>query len=38
MDLFDHALKEWLTTETPLAARMQPRNFDKFMVTVNELD
>jgi putative ATPase len=31
MDLFDHALKERLATEAPLAARMRPRTFDEFV-------
>jgi putative ATPase len=30
MDLFDHSLKERLSREAPLAARMRPRNFDEF--------
>src|SRR3989304_694207 len=29
-DLFDHALKERLRTEAPLAARMRPRTLDEF--------
>ncbi|MGQ0601676.1 MAG: AAA family ATPase, partial [Anaerolineales bacterium] len=31
MDLFDHALKQRLTTEAPLAARMRPRTLDEFI-------
>jgi putative ATPase len=31
MDLFDHALKERLATEAPLAARMRPRSLDEFI-------
>jgi putative ATPase len=31
MDLFDHGLKERLTTEAPLAARMRPRTLDEFV-------
>lgn len=31
MDLFDHALKERLATESPLAARMRPRNLDEYI-------
>ena len=31
MDLFDHALKQRLTTEAPLAARMRPRTLDEFV-------
>ncbi len=31
MDLFDHALKERLATEAPLAARMRPRTLDEFV-------
>ena len=31
MDLFDHALKNRLTSEAPLAARMRPRTFDEFL-------
>jgi len=31
MDLFDHALKERLSYEAPLAARMRPRTFDEFL-------
>ncbi|MGH2592736.1 MAG: AAA family ATPase [Anaerolineae bacterium] len=31
MDLFDHALKERLATEAPLAARMRPRALDEFV-------
>jgi putative ATPase len=30
MDLFDHALKERLNTEAPLAARMRPRTLDEY--------
>ncbi|HJW84205.1 MAG TPA: AAA family ATPase, partial [Anaerolineae bacterium] len=30
MDLFDHALKQRLATEAPLAARMRPRTLDEF--------
>jgi putative ATPase len=30
MDLFDHAYRERLAQEAPLAARMRPRNFDEF--------
>ena len=30
-DLFDHALKQRLTTEAPLAARMRPRRLDEFV-------
>jgi putative ATPase len=31
MDLFDHALRERLKTEAPLAARMRPRTLDEFV-------
>lgn len=31
MDLFDHALKQRLTVEAPLAARMRPRTLDEFV-------
>ncbi len=31
MDLFDHALKERLATEAPLAARMRPRTLDEYV-------
>jgi len=31
MDLFDHALKERLATEAPLAARLRPRTLDEFV-------
>jgi putative ATPase len=31
MDLFDHALKERLATEAPLAARMRPRTLDEYI-------
>ncbi len=31
MDIFDHRLKEVLSKEAPLAARMRPRNFDEFV-------
>ena len=31
MDLFDHALKERLATEAPLAARMRPRSLDEYI-------
>ncbi|HET7088699.1 MAG TPA: AAA family ATPase, partial [Anaerolineae bacterium] len=31
MDLFDHALKQRLATEAPLAARMRPRTLDEFV-------
>ncbi len=31
MDLFDHALKERLETEAPLAARMRPRTLDEYV-------
>ena len=30
-DLFDHALKERLNNEAPLAARMRPRNLDEYV-------
>jgi putative ATPase len=30
-DLFDHALKQRLTTEAPLAARMRPRRLDEYI-------
>ena len=30
-DLFDHALKQRLATEAPLAARMRPRRLDEFI-------
>jgi putative ATPase len=30
-DLFDHALKQRLSTEAPLAARMRPRTLDEFV-------
>lgn len=30
-DLFDHALKQRLTTEAPLAARMRPRKLDEYI-------
>jgi putative ATPase len=30
MDLFDHALRERMKTEAPLAARMRPRTLDEF--------
>jgi putative ATPase len=31
MDLFDHALKDRLKSEAPLAARMRPRTFEEFL-------
>jgi putative ATPase len=31
MDLFDHALKERMAQEAPLAARMRPRTLDEFV-------
>jgi putative ATPase len=31
MDLFDHALRDRLTREAPLAARMRPRNLDEYV-------
>lgn len=31
MDLFDHKMKERLSHEAPLAARMRPRNLDEFV-------
>lgn len=31
MDLFDHALKQRLNTEAPLAARMRPRRLDEYI-------
>jgi putative ATPase len=31
VDLFDHALKQRLATEAPLAARMRPRTLDEFI-------
>jgi putative ATPase len=31
MDLFDHALKERLASEAPLAARMRPRTVDEYV-------
>jgi DNA helicase TIP49 (TBP-interacting protein) len=31
MDLFDHALKERMKTEAPLAARMRPRTIDEYV-------
>jgi putative ATPase len=31
MDLFDHAIKERLAREAPLAARMRPRTLDEFV-------
>ena len=31
MDLFDHALKERMKTEAPLAARMRPRTLDEYV-------
>ncbi|MEK7275917.1 MAG: AAA family ATPase, partial [Chloroflexota bacterium] len=31
MDLFDHALKDRLSSEAPLAARMRPRTLDEFV-------
>jgi putative ATPase len=31
MDLFDHALKQRLHTEAPLAARMRPRRLDEYI-------
>ncbi len=31
MDLFDHALRERMSTEAPLAARMRPRSLDEFV-------
>ncbi|MBI3762270.1 MAG: AAA family ATPase [Chloroflexi bacterium] len=31
MDLFDHALKQRLNTEAPLAARMRPRTLDEYV-------
>jgi putative ATPase len=31
MDLFDHALKQRLSTEAPLAARMRPRTLDEYI-------
>ncbi len=31
MDLFDHALKDRLSSEAPLAARMRPRALDEFV-------
>ncbi len=30
-DLFDHALKQRLATEAPLAARMRPRKLDEYI-------
>ena len=30
-DLFDHALKERLAAEAPLAVRMRPRMLDEFV-------
>lgn len=30
-DLFDHALKQRMTTEAPLAARMRPRKLDEYI-------
>ncbi|MBA4376220.1 MAG: AAA family ATPase [Anaerolinea sp.] len=31
MDLFEHAMKESITTEAPLAARLRPRTLDEFV-------
>jgi putative ATPase len=31
MDLFDHAMKERMKDEAPLAARMRPRTLDEFV-------
>ncbi len=31
MDLFDHAMKESMKTEAPLAARMRPRTLDEYI-------
>ena len=31
MDLFDHARKEQIEREAPLAARMRPRTLDEFV-------
>ena len=31
MDLFDHAMKERITREAPLAARMRPRMLEEFV-------
>ena len=31
MDLFDHAMKQSLATEAPLAARMRPRSLDEYV-------
>jgi putative ATPase len=31
MDLFEHALKERMKTEAPLAARMCPRTLDEYV-------
>jgi putative ATPase len=31
MDLFDHALKQRLSSEAPLAARMRPRSLDEYI-------
>jgi putative ATPase len=31
MDLFDHALQQQITSDTPLAARMRPRTLDEFI-------
>jgi len=31
MDLFDHALKERMKTDAPLAARMRPRTLDEYV-------
>ena len=31
MDLFDHALKQRMSTEAPLAARMRPRTLDEYV-------
>ena len=31
MDLFEHALRERLRREAPLAARMRPRNLEEFI-------
>ena len=31
MDLFDHAMRERMKTEAPLAARMRPRTLDEFI-------
>ena len=31
MDLFDHALKQQMKTDAPLAARMRPRTLDEYV-------